>query len=988
MPNTDSKILGWAHHQEWERICQYFEHLIDLKENLDNHKYQVLEEDEKGRRAIHWCCVGVAPLDVFKHILELGGKEALTKDVGGRVPLHLACNHKVPLNLIRLILDVSGFEDISIRDYEDNSPLDIAIMVGAPLDVICHLLEMNGEKITLFKAITQMDWGEVEHYLCDDSIDDHDKLNAVSCSDQQIYFPKMNSLHWSCKCNAPISVIQILLDYGVNPSKKDERGRTPFHLACYNRADIDVLHLLMEKGGEELMEEDDNGITPLISAFLLNLDDDFVKHLIERETKFKKFKVHLSHLYSCIVSKDWVDVEKFLKDETIPDIDKVTSICYKDIYSKSESQNRNSLHWACRYSAPKKIMHLLISLGGRHCAASLDKGERTPLHIACQRDASLDVIKALVLASRHLKIDIFDMQDKGDLTPLGNACVSEASKEVIDYLLERQGIKKSITGKLKDDKNLLDILYSKQAPFDIIDMIEEKLIEIDPHMEIVENSTIEGSVNFRLKYHGNFDYLRGKFIRTILNEYLIRKSSLSILMTDFYIQLTLVLVFSISSNSDKLSEWGKNLLIVCEIWIVLKEISKLVVTPFISYVTSFWNVVCFTQIILVGISITSFNLEKTCASGIVWFGFIGVLKNMNYRISNVVCLLIEVMKELIPFIIVMLLLLAACSQMFETFCRDKVDEICRHMYNPIAFPISIGMTLTDEWFDEVLYDCDEKVSITVFSVIFGFIFWILIINIIIAKINNVFQITERKGTSLFWRTRLASVAENKLIVIVLKHMRGNKTEENRSLRSGLNHLSMTNSIYTTKEDVSTDISKSKVSLNRRFNFSMSDSKLIKSLTTEGDRMAFFLWWMNPEINETPTLKTRLNFYFQREELCEIFLPGETFERILYGKNHSNYLLSHFISLLLLFPLLILFFSGLGTFGLLWPKLIKKALFFAPAEGSETISGEVILESTTTLDNKVTAVNENISEIQKLCKKIEMRAINNESIIRRKYYAVN
>merc|ERR1711957_231949 len=30
--------------------------------------------------------------------------------------------------------------------------------------------------------------------------------------------------------------------------------------------------------------------------------------------------------------------------------------------------------------------------------------------------------------------------------------------------------------------------------------------------------------------------------------------------------------------------------------------------------------------------------------------------------------------------------------------------------------------------------------------------------------------------------------------------------------------------------------------------------------------------------------------------------------------------------------------------------------------------------------------ENISEIQKLCKKIEMRAINNESIIRRKYYA--
>jgi len=66
---------------------------------------------------------------------------------------------------------------------------------------------------------------------------------------------------------APISVFNLLLDKGINPIKKDKKGRLPLHLACYKLLGIDIINIIIEVSGDDFFEEDSAGLTPFIVAF-------------------------------------------------------------------------------------------------------------------------------------------------------------------------------------------------------------------------------------------------------------------------------------------------------------------------------------------------------------------------------------------------------------------------------------------------------------------------------------------------------------------------------------------------------------------------------------------------------------------------------------------------------------------------------------------------------------------------------------------------
>ena len=645
-PNSD--ILTWTREKDWARIrCHYAAHNDRSDKSIQIEMISILETDKRGRRAIHWCCVHVAPFDVFLYLLRRGGPRSLSRDATGMSPLHLLCLSRAPLTFIREIIEKGNERDVWLENKKKQSPLDLACQARAPYDVICYLMDLRGEIPFLLKAISEKDWQEVERYLTDPSLPLLSRSYSTVTIDK--YFPDSNFLHWACIFGAPISTFKLLLDKGVYPNKMDENKRTPLHLACYKKLDIDIVDIFIEVSGDDFLEMDNEGLTPLIAAFVFN---HTTQNLSVIDRLLTKMKSDFSQLYYSVIEQDWKEVGKYLSDEDVSETEKKTSVCFRDIYSKRP--DRNPLHWACRYGAPTDIIHLLIKYSNKYSVSYADMINRTPLHIACQRNAPLEVIKALVQVTES---NILTFMDKAGLTPLANACVSGASEEIIEYLLKCGGLEDSLRLKFNKKDNLLDILLYKPTPVRIVEFIQQKWIEIDPHMTSIPNKTVMKSLIsairgncYTVKDSRDTSYcFKGKFIQMILNEHFIRKDVLTILMTDFYVQIILVTILS----NELISLPFRVLLMICESWILFRECLQIFTTPFKFYALDFWNYLDLIQIYSVGMYINSImgnevvrtNGNEFLVHGVVWLGLIGVLKTMNYRIGIFVNALVEVRKN-------------------------------------------------------------------------------------------------------------------------------------------------------------------------------------------------------------------------------------------------------------------------------------------------------------------------------------------------------
>lgn len=56
-------------------------------------------------------------------------------------------------------------------------------------------------------------------------------------------------------------IISRLLENGGNANARDDKGRTPLHYAIVEKQNSKIIHLL-RKYGENIMERDNNGMTP------------------------------------------------------------------------------------------------------------------------------------------------------------------------------------------------------------------------------------------------------------------------------------------------------------------------------------------------------------------------------------------------------------------------------------------------------------------------------------------------------------------------------------------------------------------------------------------------------------------------------------------------------------------------------------------------------------------------------------------------------
>lgn len=101
----------------------------------------------------------------------------------------------------------------------------------------------------------------------------------------------------------------------------------------------------------------------------------------------------------------------------------------------------------------------------------------------------------------------------------------------------------------------------------------------------------------------------------------------------------------------------------------------------------------------------------------------------------------------------------------------------------------------------------------------------------------------------------------------------------------------------------------------------------------GDEIGFRKWWVGDDDQApAPPFKSRVQYFISWAPLEEVALPGREMERALGGhkKDMESYLyrlLTYVLCPIYIFLILLVFIIGLCSFGLLWPKDMRRRIFY-------------------------------------------------------------
>jgi len=206
---------------------------------------------------------------------------------------------------------------------------------------------------------------------------------------------------------------------------------------------------------------------------------------------------------------------------------------------------------------------------------------------------------------------------------------------------------------------------------------------------------------------------------------------------------------------------------------------------------------------------------------------------------------------------------------------------------------------------------------------YAFFMLILLLNIIIAVICGEFEDVVNESELTFWSDRLVIVNEMGIFSGILP-------PDFTLIPKSINSVLEFSNEYRKRFDMN------------RF----LDNTVWDTITKED--AAIVHWWYG-KITKLPTMVERLDFFFRKSKVKDIFVPSTVFENVVLGYNRS-YRATKFQKVIVM-PLSIIvmavsnaaygivLISGCASFGLLWPKSMKKRLFTVKNEKKRIIRDE-------------------------------------------------
>eukprot|EP00979_Chaetoceros_neogracilis_P000361 scaffold86_cov169-Chaetoceros_neogracile.AAC.4 len=637
----------------------------------------------------------------------------------------------------------------------------------------------------------------------------------------------------------------------------------------------------------------------------------------------------------------------------------------------------SALHIGCANKASWEVINGLVGKLDEKVINSIDKDGWTALHYACNNGASWEVIKGLLGKLNEKAVNAID---EDGLSALHVACLSGASWEVINAIVTHTHGKEQVS-----IKN-----FNGKLPFDIFpDGKEErnehlknvlKLHDImavnDPTASSYPNGLLQSILNLSSEDRDEFEFMNHSYFRKAINAKIIQPFSLSILFLDVAVQGLVMAVFSFTINSavKELPTTSMAGLIPCLLWLLFREIVQ-----YLSATTKFYfgdaaNFVDIIQIVLVIVVLLISFIGKAgigegllvACIGVAWTRLIFVISNLHYSLALFVAALLQVIKVLIPFMLVVSMICAAIAHIFHAlyplidgspcYTSNLEDQDCEWTSSlPKSYFHTFAMTLTGDW--EFL--TSNLGPLSYLAMIFAFTMGIILMNMVIAVISNKYTEVEAKSEIAFWESRLRYIVE---------------VESMKSIDS------MSGQMYCFVRGKDEDYAKVKETSVRRARITMNEFNWNNSYEWRevGGKHNDFLYWKYGDEGDfdCPTFFKRMSCFLEMAKWSEIFSISEEFRLCFLGiiernkRDVASY--KHAMAWVGLFGIVfvplclyavIVTPLGLLTGGYLWAKEVKEYIFWGDMHESK-LSGDSKLQNKILKEEIDTIVKEQVTEQNK------------------------
>ena len=265
----------------------------------------------------------------------------------------------------------------------------------------------------LFESLRSKDWAKAAALIS--------KSEGLSFVDSTF---GMGVLHMAVTVNAPVRVVNALLQKGCDPNQRDGINSTPVHVASSRNVDGAVLEALLDAGGDPNVVADD-GLTPVQLAAQTNAAPNVLRALLDAGG------VALRPRDADGATAVWLAASK----NASPRLVKMLLDAGADVDAPA-SDGTTPLWMACSRNASPTLVKALVEAGAS--LTSRNAAGISPLGAALQAKAPVALVRALLEGNGS--VDLAKHREAGAtkrLTPLMLAVDAGCSFEVVEYLLGR-----------------------------------------------------------------------------------------------------------------------------------------------------------------------------------------------------------------------------------------------------------------------------------------------------------------------------------------------------------------------------------------------------------------------------------------------------------------------------------------------------------------------------------------------------------------------